>query len=116
MRTHADALIEIEAALLDDPVLQHPGLGYLALEIQISRVDARPGDLTQHRAEAIQSQVTWGEQVLADGLQHRIHGHSTTIGRATPDEKRRRCCCTGMRWRMAACSAPSREASKAASP
>src|SRR5690606_3223772 len=113
---YANALIEVETAFLDDAILKNPGFRDLALEVQISGIDAGTCDFTQHGTEAVERQVTGRQQVLADGLQHRIHGHSTTTGRGASDKKNRRCCCTGIRWRMAAWSAASREASNAASP
>ncbi|MNQ20466.1 hypothetical protein D3C85_335550 [compost metagenome] len=65
--THADALIEVETALLDDAVLQHPGLGHLALEIQIGRIDTGTGQLAQHPGQMVEGQAARAQQVLTDG-------------------------------------------------
>ena len=45
LSAYAHALIEIEAAFFDDAVFQCPGLGNLALEIQVCRVDTWPGQV-----------------------------------------------------------------------
>src|SRR5471032_1297726 len=53
LRPHADALVEVEAAFLDDAVFQRPGLGNLALEIQIGSIDARAGQIAEHTLQAL---------------------------------------------------------------
>ena len=45
---YANALIEVETAFLDDAILKNPGFRDLALEVQISGIDAGTCDLTQH--------------------------------------------------------------------
>jgi len=64
---HAHALVEVEAAFLDDAVFQRPRLGNLPLEIQVGSVDARPREFAQHRLQAVQGQAAGGQQVFADG-------------------------------------------------
>ena len=46
-RAHADALLQMEASLLDDAILEHPGLGNLILKVQVRRIHAGPGELTE---------------------------------------------------------------------
>jgi len=46
----------MEAALLDDAILQHPGLAHLILEIQVRGVDARPGQLSEQAGKIIQAE------------------------------------------------------------
>jgi len=53
LRPHADALVEVEAAFLDDAVFQRPGLGNLALKIQIGSIDARAGQIAEHTLQAL---------------------------------------------------------------
>ncbi|MCY1416290.1 hypothetical protein D9M71_317940 [compost metagenome] len=65
--THAHALVEVEAALFDDTVLQRPGFRDLALEIQVGGVDAGASQLTQHALQAVQGQAAWGQELLTDG-------------------------------------------------
>jgi len=60
-------LVEVETAFLDDAVFQRPGLGNLTLEIQVGRVDARAGQLAQHRLQAVEREAAGGQQVVADG-------------------------------------------------
>ncbi|MNN04396.1 hypothetical protein D3C81_1171210 [compost metagenome] len=64
---HADALVEVEAAFLDDAVLEHPRLGHLALEVQVGGIDAGPGQLAEQRRQALQAEAAGGQQLLADG-------------------------------------------------
>ena len=70
---HADALIEVEAAFLDDAVFQGPGFRDLALEIQIGGVDARAGEFAQHARQLLDTQAAGGQQVFADRQQHIAH-------------------------------------------
>ncbi|MNC30326.1 hypothetical protein D3C75_786080 [compost metagenome] len=67
LRAHADALVEVEAAFLDDAVLEHPRLGHLALEIQIGGVDAGAGQLVEQHRQALQAEAAGGQQLGADG-------------------------------------------------
>ncbi|MCY1352550.1 hypothetical protein D9M69_388560 [compost metagenome] len=67
LRAHPDALVEVEAAVLDDAVLQHPGLRDVALEIQVGGIDARPGQLAEQCRQGLDGQVAGGQQLLADG-------------------------------------------------
>ena len=63
---HADTLIEVEAAFLDDAVFQHPGFRDLTMEIQIGGIDTRPRQLTQHRGQTLDRQAARTQQVLTD--------------------------------------------------
>jgi len=60
-------LVEVEAALFDDAVLQRPGLRDLALEIQVGGIDAGACQLAQHSLQAVQGQSAWGQELIADG-------------------------------------------------
>ncbi|MCY1419394.1 hypothetical protein D9M71_349830 [compost metagenome] len=64
---HADALVEVEAAFLDDAVLQHPGLGNLPLEVQVGGIYAGTGEFAEDRRQLLDAEVTGRQQVLADG-------------------------------------------------
>jgi len=66
LRAHADTLVEVETAFLDDPVFQSPRLGNLPLEIQVGRVDARPGQIAQHGLQAFDGHATGCQEVFAD--------------------------------------------------
>ncbi|MNZ22966.1 hypothetical protein D3C78_400680 [compost metagenome] len=64
--THAHALVKIEAAFFDDAVFQRPGFGNLPLEVQVGGIDAWPGQLAQHRLQAVEGQAARRQQVFAD--------------------------------------------------
>ena len=64
LRAYAHALIEVEAAFLDDAVFQHPGFRHLTMEIQIGGIDTRPRQLAQHRRQTLDRQATRAQQVL----------------------------------------------------
>ncbi|MCY1405033.1 hypothetical protein D9M71_202600 [compost metagenome] len=116
LRAHADTLVHVEAAFLDDAVLEHPGLGHLALEVQVRGIDARAAQLMQQRRQLLDIQPAGDQQVLADGRQQLAHIHSVRAGRGSAGGKNLLCAATGMRCRMAACSSASRRASSTASP
>ncbi|MNM94973.1 hypothetical protein D3C81_1073960 [compost metagenome] len=67
LRAHADALVHVEAAFLDDAVLEHPRLGNSTLEVQVGGIDTRAAQLLQQRRQLLDIQPAWGQQVLADG-------------------------------------------------
>ena len=64
LRAYAHALIEVEAAFLDDAVFQHPGFRHLTMEVQIGGIDTRPRQLAQHRRQTLDRQATRAQQVL----------------------------------------------------
>ncbi|MNC11682.1 hypothetical protein D3C75_593850 [compost metagenome] len=66
LRTHTDTLVKVEAAFLDDAVFQRPGLGDLPLEIQVGRIDARPGQVAEHALQALDRDATGRQQVFTD--------------------------------------------------
>ncbi len=66
-RPYAHALLEVEPAFLDDAILEHPGLGYLVLEIQVRGIHAGAGELTQQTGQIVESQASGGQQSLGDG-------------------------------------------------
>jgi len=78
---HAYALVDVEAARLDDSLLQTPRLAAAVLEIEIGIVDAVRHDLPEHRLQALvvqrirrqQCGVSGGEELL--GLQRRNFGY-----------------------------------------
>ena len=51
-RAHADALLDRVIAVLDDAVLEHPGLAARMLEIEIGRVDRRAGQARETRSRS----------------------------------------------------------------
>ena len=77
---HANALVEVEAAFLDDAVLQHPGLGDLALEVQIGGVDAGAGQFAEDRRQLLDGQVAGAQQMTADAAEDIAHGCSVGAG------------------------------------
>lgn len=66
LRTHANTLVKVEAAFLDDAVFQRPGLGDLPLEIQVGSIDARPGQIAEHALQALDRDATGRQQVFTD--------------------------------------------------
>ncbi len=66
LRAHTDALVKVETAFLDDAVFESPRLGNLALEIQIGRVDARPGQITEHGLQTFDGHATGCQEVFTD--------------------------------------------------
>lgn len=88
--THANALIDIEAAILDDAVLQHPGLTDLMLKIQVGSVDAwRGDDLTEHLGNGIWREFRWHQQTMFNLGEQVTHGVQTPWqpGRACPQRQ-----------------------------
>ncbi len=63
---HADALLQMEAALLDDAILEHPGLGNLILKVQVRRIHAGPGEFTEQAWQVIDTQAARCQQSLGD--------------------------------------------------
>ncbi len=114
-RANTNALLQVEAALLDDAILQHPGLADLVLKIQIGRVDTRPGEFRQQHRQVINAQAAGGQKPLDGGQQQFTHSHSK-LAVTRHGTSNRRWPVSGMRWRMANCSAASRRAVNAASP
>ncbi|MCY1414962.1 hypothetical protein D9M71_304280 [compost metagenome] len=66
LRTHADTLVHVETAFLDDAVLKHPRLGDSTLEVQVCGIDTRAAQLLQQRRQLLDIQPARGQQVLAD--------------------------------------------------
>ncbi len=66
LRTYTNPLIKVETAFLDDAVFQGPGLGNLPLEIQVGRIDARPGEIAQHGLQAFDGHATGCQEVFTD--------------------------------------------------
>ena len=64
---HADALVDVEAAGLDDALLQAPGLGARVLEIEVGVIDAVAEHLAEHAGELPGRQVVRRQQVLLGG-------------------------------------------------
>ncbi|EXI70363.1 MAG: hypothetical protein AW07_04130 [Candidatus Accumulibacter sp. SK-11] len=62
---HADAFIDAEAARLDDPLLQAPGLGTAVLEVEVGIIDPMRHDLAEHRRQVGDVEAIGGEQGLA---------------------------------------------------
>lgn len=73
MRTHADTLVEVEAAFLDDPVFQRPRLGNLPLEIQVGGIDARAGEIAEHTLQALDRYAAGRQEVFTDRGQQLAH-------------------------------------------
>ena len=63
---HADTLVEMEAAFLDDAVLENPGLGHQRLEVQVGGIDARPRQLAQQARQVFDAQAARRQQTLTD--------------------------------------------------
>ena len=66
LRANAYALVKVETAFLDDPIFQRPGLGNLPLEIQVSRIDTRPGQIAEHGLQAFDGHATGCQEVITD--------------------------------------------------
>ena len=58
---HADALIDIVRAILDDAVLDHPGFVIAGLEIEIGVVDTAFCQLTQYPVQVLMTQLVGSE-------------------------------------------------------
>ena len=98
---HADPLIDIETAVLDDTVFQHPGLTDLVLEIQVRRIHPRGRhQLPQHAGEAVGAQFGGQQQATFDLAQQIAHIVSLEAGTMVSTGSKRRCPATGMRPRM----------------
>ena len=69
----AGALLDIEVALLDDAVLQHPGLQPAVLKIDIRGIDSAGLELAEEAFEVAGIEAGWGQDLVAgngDGVGH----------------------------------------------
>jgi hypothetical protein len=66
---HADALLDVEAARLDDAFFQAPGLGTRVLEIQVGVIDVVPEQLAEDALELVRRQSVRAQQGLLGDLE-----------------------------------------------
>src|SRR5204862_6780564 len=67
---HADALLDVEAAGLDDPFLEAPALGARVLEIKVGVIDAARGERAEDALELARGELEGGEERLGRGFQN----------------------------------------------
>ncbi len=60
---HADALIDAERALLDDAVLEAPGLGAGGLEVHVREIESAIHELSQGRLQLRVAETPRGQQL-----------------------------------------------------
>src|SRR4029078_627229 len=65
--THTDALLDVEAAGLDDALLEAPALVALVLEIEVGVVDFARGERAEHALELARLEVERREQGRGGG-------------------------------------------------
>ena len=62
---HAHALVDVEAAILDDAVFEYPGLADLVLEIQVCGIHpGRRDQLTEHSGDVVRAEVSRHQQTI----------------------------------------------------
>jgi hypothetical protein len=67
---HADALVDVETAGLDDAVFQAPGLGLAVLEIKVAEIDLPGHQPADHPIEIVRLQLRRGQKLFRCQLQH----------------------------------------------
>jgi len=72
--THADTLIDVVAARLDDALLQAPGLGTRVLEVEVGVVDAVAEQVAEDDRKLLRRQIIGIEQALLGGTVAISHG------------------------------------------
>jgi len=68
-RAHADALLDVEAARLDDAFLEAPALRAVVLEVQVRIVEAMTHQLAEDLADLVLAEAEGGEQKALGGGQ-----------------------------------------------
>src|SRR5205085_6229405 len=66
---HAHALLDVEAARLDDAFLEAPALVARVLEIQVGVVDLAGGEGAEHPPELVRLEVEGGQQGFFSGFE-----------------------------------------------
>jgi hypothetical protein len=71
-RAHAHALLDVEAARLDDPLFQAPALGARVLEVQVRVVDAVRAERAEHALELAGLELVGLEQAALGGAEKQV--------------------------------------------
>jgi len=105
---HADPLLDAVRPLLDDAVLERPGLLPGELKVQVGVIDAAAHHRAEHGRQPALGEPRRRENHLLRHVEHRRRAHAGTASSVpTP---RRRCPSAGKRARASACFARSNSA------
>src|SRR5204862_6051745 len=69
-RAHADALLDVEAARLDDAFRERPALVARVLEVEVGVIDLAADHRAEHALELAGLEVVGGEQCRLGGIQN----------------------------------------------